>query len=586
MQIAIVLGLLVLALILFSWDRIRIDVVTLGLLAVLMATGILTPLEAFAGFGSDFVIMLAAIFVISGAMQQTGVLDLVGSRLLKIAQLRPGALLTLVMFAVGFTSAFMNNTTVTAIYIAPVMAVARRIQISPSRLLLPVAYASILGGCCTLIGTSTNIAVGGYLQRNGIGTISMFDLLPVGASMFFVGWAYMVTVGKRLLPDLPEASMTDEFGLRAYVSEVVITPGSPLIGQTVFHSNLSRMGFRILNMVRGEDRFLPDGGTRIQEDDLLIVEGRINDLLEVREREGISIRGDLLIDRALQSERFKLAEILVTPESEFLNSTLKEAKFRQRYGLTVLAINRTGYSINEKLGRFILRSGDVLLVQGSVETIQFHKRNKNMQVMTDFMPLLYRRRKGLLTLSLFVAAVIIGSLGWLPLSVSFLLASVAVVASGAINVSKAYEAIDMRLLILLGGMTAFGFAMSKTGTDHWLADQLVGWLLPFGEMAIMAGFVILTVFLTQPLSNAAAALVVLPVAIETAHRLSANPMTFGVAVMLSASVSLITPFEPSCVLVCGPGRYRFTDFFRTGWLLTALLMGVLLLLVPRLWPLH
>ena len=209
-----------------------------------------------------------------------------------------------------------------------------------------------------------------------------------------------------------------------------------------------------------------------------------------------------------------------------------------------------------------------------------------MQVMSDFMPLLYRKSKGLLTLGLFVAAVIIGSLGWLPLSVTFLLASVVAVASGAISVSKAYEAIDMRLLILIGGMTAFGFAMSKTGTNHWLAEQLVRHLLPFGEMAIMAGFVILTVFLTQPLSNAAAALVVLPVAIETAHRLSVNPMTFGVAVMLSASVSLITPFEPSCILVYGPGRYRFSDFFRTGWLLTALLMAVLLLMVPMLWPLH
>ncbi|HRS38654.1 MAG TPA: SLC13 family permease, partial [Bacteroidia bacterium] len=189
-------------------------------------------------------------------------------------------------------------------------------------------------------------------------------------------------------------------------------------------------------------------------------------------------------------------------------------------------------------------------------------------------------------LGLFITAVIVGSLGWLPLSVTFLLASVVAVGSGAISVSKAYEAIDMRLLILIGGMTAFGFAMSKTGTDQWLADQLVRHLLPFGEMAIMAGFVILTVFLTQPLSNAAAALVVLPVAIETAHRLSVNPMTFGVAVMLSASVSLITPFEPSCILVYGPGRYRFSDFFRTGWLLTALLMAVLMLLVPILWPLH
>lgn len=586
MEIAIVLGLLVVAILLFSSEKFTVDVVTLGLLVVLMATRILTPAEAFAGFGSDFIVILGSIFVISASLQQTGILDLVGSRLLKIARLNPGFLIAYIMLAVGLTSAFMNNTTVTAIFIAPIIAVARRMKLAPSKLLMPVAYASILGGTCTVIGTSTNIAVSGYLERIGLDRIGMFEFLPVGLALFGTGLIYMALIGKRFLPDYKDESKEEEFHLREYVSEVIVAEDSAMIGQLMFRSDLSSMGFRILSVSREGVVLQPDANMRIQSGDLLIVEGSLEELIKVKETGGIEIRADVLLDRALQSEKLKLAEVLVTPQSDFVNTSLKHANFRQKYGLVVIAINRSGHTLRDKLGSVVLRVGDILLVQGTIEKINYFKTSRDITIMEDFKPLLYKKRKGFMALGIFVLGIIAGTADWLPLSASLLLASLLIVFLKTVSVEKAYETIDWRLLIMIGGMSAFGTAMTKTGTDVWLSQGIVHHLESFGPLAIMAGFIILTVFLTQPMSNAAAALVVLPVALQTAFHLGADPKPFALAIMLSASVSLVTPFEPSCILVWGPGKYKFIDFVKAGFVLTILLMIVLLILIPKLWPLY
>jgi di/tricarboxylate transporter len=585
MEIAFVLGLLVIAIILFSSEKIGVDVATLFLLVALISFGILSPDEAFAGFGSDFIIILGSIFIISAALQETGILDLVGSRLLKMARLHPAFLITYIMSGVGFTSAFMNNTTVTAIFVAPVIAVARRLKISPSKLLMPVAYASIVGGTCTIIGTSTNIAVNGYIDQAGLGALGFFEILPIGIVLFVISIIYMALFSNRLLPDHKEESLTDEFHLKEFVSEVVITAGSPLIGQQIFRSNLSRMGFRILNVIRDGHNFLPGDYTIIKEKDILIIEGQVNQLLQVKETSGIEIRADILLDKALQGDGIRLAEVLVTPQSDFVNNSLKNASFRQRYGLVVLAVNRTGHTFRDKLGGIILRTGDTLLVQGPEEKISYLKTSRDIVIMDDFKPLLYRRRKGVLALAVFITAIIVGTMEWIPLSAALLLAALIVVVTKAVPLEKAHEAIDWRLLILIGGMAAFGTAMTKTGAAEMLSNLIVTYLQPLGPIAIMAGFIILTVFLTQPMSNAAAALVVLPIAILTATTLGVNPKPFAVAVMLSASVSLITPFEPSCILVWGPGKYKFKDFFKAGFFLTIILMTVLLIMIPYIWPL-
>jgi di/tricarboxylate transporter len=487
----------------------------------------------------------------------------------------------------GAVSAFLTNTTVTAILMSPVIGISRKARISPSRLLIPLAFASILGGTCTLIGTSTNIAVSGYIERAGMKPLSLFEIAPVGVIALGAGILYMLVVGKRLLPDREDESLTEEYHIREYLSEIVVLPDSHLIGQRTFESDLSKLEMRILEVIRGDEKFLPDARTQIHSGDILLVEGKAEDLLKVKETAGIEIKADMKLgDRDLQTDDIKIAEVLITPQSELIGHTLKELNFRQRYGPTALAIYRHGQSLRDKIGRVRLRIGDLLLVQGTPHYLESLRRQPGLYVIEELSPFVYRKRKAIYTIALFAAAILTGGMGWLPLSVSFLAAATLTLLFRCITVEDAYRFIDWRLIIMIGGMTAFGVAMDKTGAAQFLANGIVTHLAPHGTMVVLAGFFAVTVLLTQPMSNAAAALVVLPVALTTAESLGLNGRTFAISVMLAASVSLVAPFEPSCVLVYGPGKYKFIDFIKTGGWLTLLLMAIILTLIPVFWPLE
>ncbi|GIK42929.1 MAG: SLC13 family permease [Chloroflexota bacterium] len=586
MQIAIVLGLLALAIVLFARETISVDVITALLLIGLVVTGILTPSEAFAGFSSDIIIILVSIFIISGALRQTGIMDAVGVRLYLTAGGGVNRLLLTIMALMAGLSAFMNNTTTTAVLMTPVIGVARQAKVSPSKLLLPLAYASMLGGACTLIGTSTNVAVSGYITQNGMPPLGLFELTPIGLILVGVGMVYMVVIGQHLLPDHQEKNLTEAYAIHEYLSEIIIVPGSHLIGQKVFESDLAKLGFRILAVLRGQDRFMPNPRSTIQAEDVLLVEGKWADLLRVKETAGIEIKADLQLgDRDLQGGDIRIAEALIIPQSDLIGHTLKTANFRQRYNLIVLAIYRHGQALRDQIGQIRLQLGDLLLVQGTVKRLDFWRRNPDFWVLEELKSTVPRRRKGLYVVAFFAGGLLLGGLGWLPLSVAFLTAAVLTLLFGCLAVEEAYAFIDWRLIILIGGMTAFGVAMEKTGAAAFLAQGLLAALEPLGIMAVMAGFFGLTILLTQPMSNAAAALVVLPVALSAAQRLSLNPRTFAIAIMLAASISFIAPFEPACLLVYGPGKYKFSDFIKTGLGLTLILTLVVLFLVPLFWPL-
>jgi di/tricarboxylate transporter len=587
MQIAIVLGLLFVAVIMFAMERLTVDVITLLLLMGLVITGILTPLEAFAGFSNDIIIILVSIFVISGALQKSGIMDSVAAWLYQFAQGSDNRLLLAVMVMISAISSFMNNTTATAIFIPPLMGVAKTANISPSKLLMPMAFASILGGTCTLIGTSTNVAVSGFMSRSGMRPLGLFEITPIGLILLSVGILYLLIIGQHLLPAHKDESLAEEYDIREYLSEIVVSAGSTLIGQKIFHSGLSQMGFRILEVLRGDTKFIPDATTIIKSGDVMLVEGKIDDLMKVRETAGIEIRPEMkLFDESLQTGVVRMAEVIVTPQSDLIGKTLKEVNFRLRYGMVVLAFNRHGRLMTEKVGHIPLRMGDLLLIQGPADQLEYVRRHPDMWVLEEVRPSLNRSRKGMYVIACFATAIIIGGVGWLPLSIAFLGAAIMTILLKTITIEEAYEFINWKLIILIGGMTAFGVAMEKTGGAEFLARLIVEGLEPFGIRVILAGLFLLTILLTQPMSNAAAALVVLPIAIQTAQQLGANPRSFAIAIMLAASISFIAPFEPACILVYGPGKYRFMDFVKTGGLLTFILMLVVLFILPIFWPLY
>ena len=618
-EIGIVLGLLLVAVGLFATRALPVDLVTIFLLLALVLTGILEPTEAFAGFSSQIIIILGSIFVINGALLEARVLDLVSAWLLRVAGGSVNKLQLTTMSVVGGLSGFMNNTAVTSLFIGPTMSIARKLKTSPSKLLMPVCFASILGGTCTLIGTSTNVAVSGEIAKqyqidldewmadrgtdlNGDGTIDsadylqyaesnnlkiykplgLFEITPVGLLIMGVGIVYLMLFGRRLLPDYPDESLAEGFNIREYHSEIVVMPGSRLIGQRVFESSLAEMEFRIVKVLRKKRSFVPNTRSVIEEGDVLLVSGSMEDLMAVKDASGIEIHAETkLEDEALQTKEVKIAELLITPKSTLIRRTLKETEFRQRFGLAVLAIYRHGQSLGRKLGVIRLRAGDMLLVQGSEERLLSLEHGTNLlRLDATEAPSADRRQKGFRALAFFAVAVIAGGLGLAPLPICFLSAAALTVATRCITMQKVYEVIDWRVLIVIGGMTAFGTAMRESGTAEWLAGGIQS--ISENPRTVLAGFILLTMLLTQTMSNAAAALVVLPVAMQTAGTLDVSGQTFAIAVMLGASSSFIAPFEPACILVSGPGKYRFTDYLKAGLGLT-LIMGFLVWLMVPLW---
>ena len=586
MEIAIVLGLLLFAVIVFSTEKISVDIVTLILLIVLVLTKILTPKEAFEGFGSDFILMLGSIFIISASLQYNGVIDYMGSRIVQAESKNVPFLIFLIMTLAGTMSAFMNNTTVAAIFVPPIISISRQLKVSASKLLMPMAFASLLGGTCTLIGTSTNVAGSAYMAKAGLAPMSMFELFPLGIVLCIVGLLFMTTIGYRWLPDNSDKAFTDEYDMRNYLSEVRISTNSPLIGQSVFKSDLSALNVRVLKIIRGLEEIFPDKDTLIQPNDLIIVEGSRENLSHISRTSGIEVLGVSIDDKDLQSTEVRLAEIVVMPQSGLVNSTLIDADFRRKYGVSVLAIHRKESNFTENIGKINLHIGDVLLVQGKKESVERIKKNLDLILIDESDPVNKAKlKKGWMTLAFFVAAITLSSFELIPASIGFLVAAVLTVLTGCLEGERVYNTIDWRLLVLIGGMTAFGVAMKKTGADVFLAQQVTDWLSPFGVLPILFGFMVLTVLLTQPMSNAAAAMVVLPIALETAKALHANERTFAIAVIVSASISMITPFEPACLLVYGPGKYKIADFLKIGGVLTFVCLLVMLLILPMIWHL-
>jgi len=585
MEIVLVISLLVLAIILFASEKFSVDVVTIGLLVILSLAGIITPGEAFEGFSSDFIIILASIFVISGALSETGLLNKVGTKMIKGLSSKT-LFIGYTMFITGALSAFMNNTTVTALVTGPVVGISKKLGLSPSKVLIPVAYASILGGTCTLIGTSTNVAVSGYIESVGLEPLSFFEIFGVGLILFITGLTFMLIFRNKLLPDYSGESLEKEYNFKEYLSEIIIPPDSDLVGQQAFSSDLSKLNIKIIKVIRSKNEIIPDQSTLLEAHDILLIECQIEELVKIKESAGIEVLADMISHSEIQSEQVRLVELLITPGSRLLDKSLKEVKFRQNYELVVLGVHRLGGKVSNKIGTLNFRIGDVLLVQGTEASVEAVRNSKDFSILGDYRFNMFKERKGIFAAVVFMLAVIAASLQIVPLSIAFLTAALLTVVSGAINVDRAYELMNWKLLILIGGMSAFGTAMENSGASQFLAENITHLLGGFGEIYVLAGFVILVILLTQPMSNAAAALVVLPIALEAAELLNADPRSFAIAIMLGASVSLITPFEPSCILVYGPGRYKFIDFIKAGLPLTIILLLIILVLVPIIWPLH
>ena len=587
--IALLLGLVVVALVLFSFEWVQSDVVALGLLLALIVTGLLPPRDAFAGFGSDTVIMVFALLVMTSALIKTGVVDLIARAILRHAGTRILPLLAVIMIAVATLSAFISNTAAAALFLPIVMGIAAKAKVSPSSLLMPVAFASILTSSVTLISTSTNLVISGLMTRAKLEPLGMFEMAPVGIPIAIVGLIYMFFIGRRLIPERAPAALLDEFEVRPYITEVLLLPDSPLVGKTLAEANLGRdLDLEVVRVLREPNTYLwPRRQMTLRAGDILLVKGARKEVLKVKDTVGIEIRPEVtLSDPDLGIEDVALVEALVVPRSPLVGHTLRAVGFRERYRLQVLGLNRHGHNVLEKLGRTVLHVGDVLLVQGPKSAIARVADDGTLSVLNAVVEPRIDRPRAWRATAIFVGALSLASLNLVPLPVAVLVGAFLIFVTRCIEPAEAYREIEWRAIILIACMLALGEAMMRTGTASYMAQLVAGATAELSPLWLLGGFFLLTVLLTQPMSNQAAAAVILPIAVQTATHLNLNPRAFAVGIAVAASCSYLTPLEPACLMVYGPGRYRFIDFVRVGGPLTLLLFALALWLVPRFWPLQ
>ena len=524
--------------------------------------------------------MIGGLFVISGGLYHAGIPDMIGRKIYQYSGRSQSRLLVFVMSAEIAVSAFMNNVAATAMFLPGVTALAKKARVNVSKLLIPLAYASMLGGTCTLIGTSTNIAVNGLLQAYKIKPFGFFEYTPIGLSISLAGILFVVFTEKYILPNRPE----EEPVPRDYIAEAVVLNSSSFIGKPFSQTGLEKLDILPVGILREREQILlPSVQHSFQDRDILLVQGKAADILKIKQVEGLEMREDV---REQPSQKItNVIEVEIAPRSFFIGKTLKQTNFRQRYGLSVIAIYRKHERVQEKIGLLPLHFGDVLLIQGPQSRIDQMRLDENFIFLNDIDYRIYHQGKAVTALSIFAAVVLLGGIGLLPIAALAFLGALAMVLSRVLPLKEAYGSMEWSLLMLIAGMTSLGMAMERTGTADFLARQIIALNQTPSPLFLLAVFFLLTVLLTQPLSNAAAALVVLPIAVHVAIAQGVNPRSYAMAVSIAASCSFLTPLEPACALVYNPGKYRVLDFMRAGIGLTAVVFVITMVLIPLLWPL-
>ncbi|HSJ26039.1 MAG TPA: SLC13 family permease [Longimicrobiales bacterium] len=597
LTIAVTLG----ALGLFLWNRLRVDVVGIIVMVTLILVGLVTPREGISGFANEAVITVAAMFVLSSGLLRTGAIDILSQWTERTAGRGEFRLLVVTLALVVPLSAFINNTPVVVVVIPMVLGLSRKLNVAPSRLFMPISFGSQLGGTLTLIGTSTNLLVAGLVLDLGLERIRLFDITLPALIIAAVGIAYLLTVGRWLTPlRAAEADLISSYDLRDFLTGLIITGESPVVGKSLRESNFAtRYGLNVIGIERGGQRIpFPRGGTILAANDILIVEGKVAEIARVEEEGHFRIAGTRpdfpLTERRAEGQdrptgntegRAGLAELIVPPRSPVIGRSIRQLNFRNRFGLPVLGIQRRGMPHTHRMRDVVLEPGDILLVNGSARELrQVHSSGELALLGTVDVPA-RRRRKLKYSVPIIIAVVILAAFEIVPILVSALLGVTAMFVTGCITPDEAYKDMDWMVIVLLGSIIPLGIAMQNTGTALLLATQLLNVISPLGLFGILAAFYLLTSLLTELISNNAAAVVMTPIAVAVGSSLGVSPMPFIIAVMFAASNSFMTPIGyQTNTFIYGPGGYKFSDFVRVGGPLNLLLLIVATFVIPIFFP--
>lgn len=586
--IAITLG----AIVLFVIDRLPIEVVGLIVMVALMLTGVVTPAEGVSGFASEALVTVAAMFVLSAAMVRTGGVDTLGRWISRLAGKSDFRLLVVALVIVVPLSAFVNNTPVVVVMVPVLLGLARERGVPASRLFMPMSFASQMGGTLTLIGTSTNLVIAGLVLELGLPRIGLFDITPPALFLTALGLLYLLTVGRRLVPDRDvEDDMDERYELGEYLSGLEVRSDSPLVGGTLAESGLrEKRRLDVLAVERDEDRVLfPAGTEEIRPGDRLVVRGKIADITDAESEVGLRITGtgpQLSVKEAEEEdETSHFGELLVPPRSRVVGRSLEELRFRGSYGVPVVGIRRHGEPVHEPMRTVSLESGDILLVRGTTEDLRRIHQSGDLALLGPLDLPTRRRRKLPVATAIIATVVFLSAIGVTTILVAALAGVLAAFLLGCLTPEEAYQDIDWQVLVLLGSILPLGLAMQNTGAAQLAAAHFLGLTQALGPVGVLFAFYVLTSLLTGVVSNAAAAVVLTPFAVAMAVSLEVSAMPFVITVMLASSNSFITPVGyQTNTFIYGPGGYRFSDFVLVGGPLSLLFAVAAAVVIPVFFP--
>jgi di/tricarboxylate transporter len=576
------------ALVLFSIETLPADVIALGIMIALILTGILPAETAFEGFGSDTAMMILGLLILTAALVRTGIVQILSRQILESVGDNQNKLYWVIMSTAGVLSAFISNTATAAFFTPMTIGLSKRLKVHSAKLLMPMAFATILASSVTLVGTSTNVVVSGLMTQYGLSPLGMFELTAVGLPILVVGLLYMYFIGQHLIPIRASKEVNFQENIFAYCSEFKVTAESPWHGKTLGDIALGKkFDLNVLRISRESGRYVePRANTILQAGDLVLVEGNRDNLVTLEKMDRVKFTGEFNQEEGKAiSKSLSMAEVIALPGSPIIGRTIQGLNFRERYGVQVLGINRKGETIRRRINRTRLQVGDQLLVQGDPATIHGLGEKISFRVVSGKLDTLPETRRAPLSLVIFAGVILLVTFNILSLPVGVMLGALLAFITRCITPAEAYQEVNWSAWLLIASMLSLGRAMEVSGLATLVADLIVDLIGLSNPILLLAAFFFLSLLITQPMSNQAAAVVVIPVAIQTALLLGLNARTFAVMIALGASCSFITPLEPACLMVYGPGNYRFFDFVKVGSILTLLIFIISILMVPWIWPL-
>jgi len=593
-DIAIIIGLLALGFILFVTEIFSIDITAMILLSILFLFGYLTPEQAISGFSNPAVLTIAFLFILSHALQKTGVLEYLVIRINKIADRSRLLGRAVYLFTIGLASALVNNTAIVAIFMPVTIRLAHKYKLSPSKMLIPLSYAAILGGTLTLVGTSTNLLVNSIYSANpNVEPMGMFEFTRYGAILMSIGLLYILFIAPQLLPSRTvTSSLTKSYRLGGYLTEMKITAESPLVGTTCLDRGINKhYDVMVLDILRDEKMITSNiRQTSLEAGDILFVRGTLDNFLRMKEVEKITLLTDeKLTQQELEKENNVLVECLLTEKSDLVGHSLMNSNFRRRFGTFILAIRREGTIFRKKVAHIVLQAFDTFLVYGPLNKVNELSKGGDFIVLGKVEAVLRKQRFWWMSIVVVLAAIGLAAAGIMPIVKGAMIGVVLLLALKVLTPQEGYQSIHWQVIILIAALIPVGIVVQSSGTAEWIGGFISSAVrmvpVEWQPHVLLALIYLITMILTEVSSNAATAIIMTPIALAVTQQMGLEPRAFIFAVAFAASASFITPVGyQTNLMVYGPGGYKFSDYIRVGFPLALIFWFTAIYFLPILWP--